>query len=960
MKLSHLLPGVFAGNIVIVALTGLVAFMVIQNTSSDAHQFEMLSRESLDVSHLQIAALQMVVHGNEVARSGSKEAIQRYRDEQKNLAEVLARTRSSLSDPRRQLAVDGVATRIAAYDQSLKVSTDWIRQQNAHSVHAGDVGGLLNKLLKRLADTSMKHEEFSRAFAISEAERHFTLARVFVMKYRATPRPDWAESFRSDLRQVQEKTKSLIQSAVADEKKQLEQAADYARQYLEDENAIVDLMAKRAEIYADEVLPRGAQLSDALGDLRRVLVKHQKELGLSLETSSRRGLFWTGSFGILGSLIGLGIAFWIVPLVRRRLGADPAELIDAAERIAAGQLRLMQLPRREGVAKAMHHMAERLTEVVNRVRTVAEEVSVGSNQMHAAADIVSEGARAQVATIRQVSDNIQEIGEHIQGSSKNADQTEKLARRSAEAAEDTGQAVGEAVAAMKQIAEKISVVEEIARQTNLLALNAAIEAARAGEQGRGFAVVAAEVRRLAERSGVAATEISALSQSSVAVAETAGEKLNLLLPDILSTSNLIQEISASSNRESEETQHIAKAVKDFDRAMQNNASAAHQMSHTAGKLSGQAEELRSTVSFFELNPADPGPPTRGRLTRQDPRDAHHRAIELVAHLPGLADRPQHHAVVGHAAHLLRLAVEQSFRRKNAEATGQHPVKRGGHAASLHMADDHRSGAADEIGMALDLARDIHRMAGIVAFGHDHDGRRGAPRVAPFLKQLDQATDVGRFFGHQHVFGTAGDRRLDRQITAVAPHHLDKKQAIVGFRRVPNAVDRVQSDVQGGIKTDGKIRAADIVVDGAGHADDVDVLLFGQGQGAAIRAVAADHHQPFDLVLSEHLCGHFAAFGIKELLAARRPQHGAAAVDDPADIARSKRRDVAVDKPAIARSNAVNLNAMVGRRSHHGPDGCVHAGRVAPAGQNTDSLHFAGRMSKAEALVDPAFTLSRST
>jgi len=172
--------------------------------------------------------------------------------------------------------------------------------------------------------------------------------------------------------------------------------------------------------------------------------------------------------------------------------------------------------------------------------------------------------------------------------------------KSAADAQAGGKAVVQTVAAMKEIAGKISIIEEIARQTNLLALNAAIEAARAGEHGKGFAVVASEVRKLAERSQRAAAEISQLSSSSVEVAERAGEMLSSMLPDIQRTAELVQEISAASKEQDSGADQINKAIQQLDHVIQQNASAAEQMSATAEELASQSEQLQATIGFFRV------------------------------------------------------------------------------------------------------------------------------------------------------------------------------------------------------------------------------------------------------------------------------------------------------------------------------------------------------------------------
>jgi len=196
---------------------------------------------------------------------------------------------------------------------------------------------------------------------------------------------------------------------------------------------------------------------------------------------------------------------------------------------------------------------------------------------------------------------MEQMAANIRQNADNAMQTEKIASKSAEDAKKGGESVAKTLAAMKEIASKISIIEEIARQTNLLALNAAIEAARAGEHGKGFAVVAAEVRKLAERSQHAAAEISELSGSSVEVAEQAGRMLSEMVPDIQRTAELVQEISAASKEQDTGAEQVNQAIMQLDQVIQQNASASEEMASTSEELSSQAEQLQDTISFFKVD-----------------------------------------------------------------------------------------------------------------------------------------------------------------------------------------------------------------------------------------------------------------------------------------------------------------------------------------------------------------------
>jgi methyl-accepting chemotaxis protein len=275
---------------------------------------------------------------------------------------------------------------------------------------------------------------------------------------------------------------------------------------------------------------------------------------------------------------------------------------DVAGRIAEGDLStdFTASAPADRLGRALETMLGRLRQVLSNAARSASAVAAGSTQLNRTADQISAGANRQASAAQQASAAIEQMTANIRQSADNAAQTEKIAIQSAADAERSGDAVQNAVRAMTSIAEKITIIQEIARQTDLLALNAAVEAARAGEHGRGFAVVASEVRKLAERSREAASEIGTLSSETVTVSNEAGRMLETLVPNIRRTADLVQEISAATREQNTGADQINQAIRDLDSTIQQNAAAAQQAAATAEELASQARELDAVIGYFRM------------------------------------------------------------------------------------------------------------------------------------------------------------------------------------------------------------------------------------------------------------------------------------------------------------------------------------------------------------------------
>ncbi|WP_148714246.1 methyl-accepting chemotaxis protein [Chitinolyticbacter meiyuanensis] len=308
-------------------------------------------------------------------------------------------------------------------------------------------------------------------------------------------------------------------------------------------------------------------------------------------------------FIVAGFALAVAIGILITRMIVRQVGGEPQDAVRILQRVAEGDL-TVNVQLRQGDQTSMlysiQQMIGRLTDVIGDVRGAAGSIASASEEVSASAQALSQNASEQAANVEETSASVEEISATVAQNAENARVTDGMATQSAQHAVEGGEAVKQTVSAMRQIAGKIGIIDDIAYQTNLLALNAAIEAARAGEHGKGFAVVAAEVRKLAERSQVAAQEISSVAGNSVMMAESAGTLLDQMVPSIRKTADLVQEITAASTEQTAGLDQINTAVSQLAQTTQMNASASEELSSTAEEMSAQAIQLQELIQYFKI------------------------------------------------------------------------------------------------------------------------------------------------------------------------------------------------------------------------------------------------------------------------------------------------------------------------------------------------------------------------
>jgi methyl-accepting chemotaxis protein len=388
---------------------------------------------------------------------------------------------------------------------------------------------------------------------------------------------------------------------------------DFSSTWTQYQNDLVKIRRLAVVINSDSAKTQAYEISrttartsaKAAADIMaRIVTKNEKALAEAKAESEEVYADTKNNMIVLLSisiLIAIGISYWIINSITQSI----KEAKEAIKAIAEGDLSItIDTSRKDEIGELLshlHNMAGKLKEVIGYITTASDNIASASMQMSSSSGQVSQGATEQAASAEEVSSSMEEMAANIGQNTDNAHQTEKIALQAAEDIKEGSSAVNQTVDSMKTIADKITIIGEIARQTNLLALNAAVEAARAGEHGKGFAVVAAEVRKLAERSQGAATEIDALSKASVAIAERSGKLLASIVPNIQKTARLVQEISASSMEQNAGAEQVNSAIGQLNQVIQQNAAASEEMATSAEELSSQAEQLKDTIAFFKLD-----------------------------------------------------------------------------------------------------------------------------------------------------------------------------------------------------------------------------------------------------------------------------------------------------------------------------------------------------------------------
>lgn len=362
-----------------------------------------------------------------------------------------------------------------------------------------------------------------------------------------------------------------------------------------------------------EALKSGVQYIDSEGEDLKVFVPvelGETETPWQVSVSIPNNLIMEEANKLMRTQIIIGAILTFIGVIvlvyfAGRLVSPLKELQQVAKKVSEGDLNVHSDIKRNdeigALGEAINQMVLKLRDIVENIKAGAKNISSASEQVSSSSQQLSQGANEQASSTEEVSSSMEEMVSNIQQNTDNAQETEKISKKASLGVNEGNQAAQTSVQAMQEIAEKITIINDIAFQTNILALNAAVEAARAGEHGKGFAVVAAEVRKLAEKSSEAASEIDEKSKYGVEISEKAGEKLQEIVPEIDKTSQLVQEITAASSEMNSGADQVNNAIQQLNNITQQNAASSEELATSAEELSSQAEQLKQTIAYFTLN-----------------------------------------------------------------------------------------------------------------------------------------------------------------------------------------------------------------------------------------------------------------------------------------------------------------------------------------------------------------------